>query len=134
MSNVHKYPLVIREFHLDTFGHMNNAAYLQVLEEARWELITSRGFGMDHIKKVGQGPVILEVNLKFLRELKLRESVIITTELLDYESKVGHLKQTIVKENGEVAAEAIFTISLFDTINRKIIPPTTDWARAVGKS
>ena len=113
---------------------MNNAAYLQVLEEARWELITSRGFGMDHIKKKGQGPVILEVNLKFHRELKLRENVTITTELLDYEFSIGHLKQTIIKENGIVAAEAVFTISLFDTVNRKIIPPTPEWAKAVGKS
>lgn len=36
LGPIHEYPVVIREHHLDTFGHVNNAAYLDILEEARW--------------------------------------------------------------------------------------------------
>ena len=42
LGSVHEYALVIREQHLDTFGHVNNAKYLEILEEARWDLITAQ--------------------------------------------------------------------------------------------
>ena len=73
------YPITVKESHLDTFGHINNATYLQILEEARWNLITERGFGLNYIQQIKQGPVILEVNIKFLKEIGLRENIKITT-------------------------------------------------------
>ena len=58
---IHLYDLVIHERHLDTFGHVNNATYLDLLEEARWDLITRNGFGLDEIKRLQLGPTILEI-------------------------------------------------------------------------
>ena len=49
--NVFTYPVTIKEVYLDTFGHMNNAMYLTLFEEARWEFITQRGFGLKTITK-----------------------------------------------------------------------------------
>ena len=46
IDNIFVYYLIIRESHLDTFGHLNNATYLQLFEEARWDYITNRGFGV----------------------------------------------------------------------------------------
>ena len=129
---IHEYNLMVREHHLDTFGHMNNATYLEIFEEARWELIGGNGYGMKEIHKTGQGPVILEVNLKFLKELKLRENITIHTTLLGYPGKVGQLKQVIINQNKEAAAEAVFTFALFDLRERKLIVPTEAWKRAVG--
>lgn len=126
------YKLLVRELHLDTFGHMNNAMYLSILEEARWQLITERGYSLKEIQRRGQGPVILEVNLKFLKELKLREEIEIHTSLIDYPGKVGRLKQEILNSKGELSAEAVFTLALFDLKERKIIEPTPEWRKAVG--
>ncbi len=128
----HIYELTIKEFHLDTLGHMNNAMYLSIFEEARWELITSNNYGLKEIQKLNKGPVILEVAVKFLKELKLREKVKIMTEILEYSSKVGKLKQWIEKENGEVACEAVFVFSLFDLLERKLISPTPEWLKGIG--
>ncbi len=36
IGEAHEYHLLILEKHLDTFGHVNNASYLEILEEARW--------------------------------------------------------------------------------------------------
>lgn len=126
------YRLKIREFHVDSLGHVNNATYLALLEEARWEVITSNGYGFPEVQKHKKGPVILEVNLKFQREIRLREEITITTELVDYLGKVGHLQQRILKEDGSVAAEAMFTFGFFDLVQRKLIEPTPEWKRAVG--
>lgn len=126
------YKLLIREFHLDTYGHVNNATYLTMYEEARWEVVTSRGYGFEKVHQSGQGPVILEVNLKFMKELRLREEITITTELVDYPGKIGRLKQQMIKADGTVASEAVFVFGLFDLKARKMIEPTSEWKLAVG--
>lgn len=132
MSALSSYKIVIKEHHVDSLGHMNNATYLALYEEARWEAITARGFGFKDIQRSKQGPVILEVNLKFLREVLLREAITITLEVLGYKGKIGQMKQQMIKEDGTVASEAVFTFGLFDMKERKLIEPTSEWKKAVG--
>ena len=132
MGVVSSSPMLIRESHLDSYGHVNNATYLTMYEEARWDLITAKGYGYQMVQESGQGPVILEVTLKFMQELRLREEITITTEMLEYPGKVGRLKQQMLKPDGSVASEAIFTMGLFDLKTRKMIPPTKEWLTAIG--
>lgn len=134
MRSLHEKTVVISEAHLDSFGHLNNARYLELFEQARWDLITERGFGMEVIRRTGTGPTILEVTMKFLRELQARETVFIRSDLIGYERKVGKLRQCIVKADEAVACEAIFTFGLFDVQRRKLVEPTAAWAYAVGLS
>ena len=129
---IFEYPVVIKESHLDSYGHVNNAAYLALYEEARWEAVTNRGYGYKTIHQTGLGPIILEVNLKFLKEIKLREKIIITLEVVSYEGKICIFKQQMLRENREVASEATFTTSFFDLKNRKLILPNAGWLKAIG--
>jgi YbgC/YbaW family acyl-CoA thioester hydrolase len=132
LGSVHEYPLVIREAHLDTFGHVNNATYLAILEEARWELITRNGYGLDEVVRRRIGPTILEINLKFQRELRNRQRITIRTGMESYAGKIGKVVQQIVDADGNVCCEALFTIGLFDLTARKLIPPTPEWIKALG--
>ena len=132
MALIHEKTVLISEAHLDSFGHLNNARYLELFEQARWDLITGRGFGIDTIRQTGTGPVVLEVTARFLRELAPRESIVIRSQLLSYERKIGKLNQQMVKVDGTVACEAVFTFALFDMTRRKLIEPTPAWAYAVG--
>jgi acyl-CoA thioester hydrolase len=127
----HEYRVFIRESHLDTFGHMNNATYLQLFEEARWDLITERGYGLEKIRESRLGPVILDVTVKFRREVKNRETVVIVTTLDSYEGKIGKLKQRMLKDDGQLACEALFSCALWDIDARKLVAPTPEWAHAV---
>lgn len=129
-----EYPLKIRERHLDTFGHVNNATYLEIFEEARWEIINAKGYDIKKIKQTGLGPVILEVQLRFLKELKLHEAVVIKSSSKDYRGKIGTLRQWIENERGENCCEAEFKIGLFDLGSRKLVEPTPDWLSAIGVS
>jgi len=132
MALIHEKTVLISEAHLDSFGHLNNARYLELFEQARWDLITGRGFGIDTIRQTGTGPVVLEVTARFLRELAPRESIVIRSQLLSYERKIGKLNQQMVKVDGTVACEAVFTFALFDMTRRKLIEPSPAWAYAVG--
>src|SRR4029077_18672628 len=97
MSLTHDKSIIISERPLDSFGHVNNARYLELLEQARWDLITERGFGIDVIRRSRSGPTILEINIRFLREMGPREVIVIRTEMLSYERKTGKIRQQMVK-------------------------------------
>jgi acyl-CoA thioester hydrolase len=82
------------ESHIDTFGHVNNAAYLEILEEARWDLITRNGYGLDEVQRRRIGPIVLDVHLRFVRELRNRQAVIIRW-MDSYSGKVGRFASSL---------------------------------------
>ena len=131
-TSLHKYEMNILESHLDTFGHVNNATYLTLFEQARWDWITKRGYGLEKIQRIKQGPVVLDVHLTFRKELRLRETIMIETQTLSYEGKIGKVSQKMFNQKNQLACDAVFTFGLFDTEQRKLILPTDDWLIAVG--
>lgn len=131
MALVTEYKIEIKESNVDSYGHLNNAAYLMLFEEARWEAITPRGYGFSEIHNLKQGPVILEVNLKFMKEIRLREEIRIVTKVIGYKGKIGQMRQQMVKKDGTIASEALFTFGLFDMKLRKLIEPTPEWKLAL---
>lgn len=132
MSTTFSSPITIHETYLDTFGHMNNAMYLTLFEQARWDLITSNHYGLKKIQETGLGPVILKIDIRFLKELRLRDKIIIETHFISYEKKIGKLLQKMVRGNEECATAEI-TFGLFNMKERKLVLPTPEWLRAIGQ-
>lgn len=130
-SQLHKYKTFIKEMHLDSFAHVNNAMYLVLLEEARWDLLNQNGYTLDKIMASQIGPTILEIKIRFLRELKLHEEIVIETQVISYEKKICIVVQRILRGE-EICATAELTMSLFDLQMRKLISPTEEWMRALG--
>lgn len=127
-----RYQVLIREHHLDTFNHVNNATYLSLLEEARWEFISVHGFGLETIHELGAGPIVLECHIKFLKELRLRQSIVIESQMMSYEKKVGVMRQDILNEKSELCSRAELTFGFFDMKTRKLILPSIQWLEAIG--
>src|SRR5688572_13960494 len=109
-----KWSFTVLEIHLDTFGHMNHATYLQLFEQARWEFITERGYGLDRIHETQVGPTILDVRVQYKRELRLRETVRVESTCTEYRGKIGKVFQRMLNSKGEEAATIELTIGLFD--------------------
>lgn len=126
------YSLTIKEHHLDTFGHVNNATYLQLLEEARWEFLHSRGFDLPTIQALRMGPIVLECTIQFIKELRLRQDIVIESQMLSYEGKIGKMQQSILTKDGVCCARATLTFGFFDMTSRKLILPSTQWLHAIG--
>ncbi len=127
-----EYKVLIKESHLDSFGHVNNAAYLSLFEEARWDFITNGGYGLEAIQARQKGPVVLEANLRFKRELKNREQIRIESFTESFSGKIMRMTQRMIKEGGEIACEAAFVFGFMDLEKRKLIEPPEDWKEAVG--
>jgi acyl-CoA thioester hydrolase len=131
------YRLIIREHHLDAFGHVNHAKYLEILEEARWQIITERNYGLEKVLKTQLAPVILSLNINYLKELKLREEIAVTTQVLNFSKRIGKLQQKIIKleagsKSETVAATAEITMGIMDLRTRKLVAPNEEWRFALG--
>lgn len=125
--------VLIREAHLDTFGHVNNATYLSLFEQARWDIIEAGGYGLSVIRRTGLGPVVLEANIKFLREIGLRESIRIQSRAFDSQGgKIMRMRQLMMNSRDELCCEAEFKFGLFSLKERKLVLPTPEWLRAIG--
>lgn len=126
------YKMQIIESHLDSFGHVNNAVYLELYERARWEFISQNGYGIESIHNLKQGPVILDVTCRFKREMVNREWITIESQSKNWSGKIGKIHQKILKEDTSVASEAIFTVGFMDLKARKLITPSERWLNAIG--
>jgi thioesterase III len=122
----------VLETHLDTFGHMNHAKYLEVFEQARWELINQGGYGLKKIMKTQIGPTILEAKIQYRRELLLHEEVTIESICTEYSSKLGKVYQRMINASGKEASNLEIIIGLFNMKTRKLIVPTPEWKSALG--
>lgn len=130
---IFEYSVEILEHHLDSFGHVNNAAYVKLYEEARWDFITKNNYGLNKILELQQGPVILDLKVKFKRELKNREHIVIYSQVHEIlNSRMIILEQTMKKADGKISSEALFTIGFFDMKERKLIDASAEWLKAVG--
>ena len=127
-----EYKTQILEHHLDSFGHVNNAKYLELFEMARWDFISKNGYGLKEIAQYRKGPIVLDVHCRYKRELVNRETITIVSTATEHKQKIMRMSQTIIKETGEVAAEAEFTFGFMDLELRKMIHPTPEWLRAIG--
>lgn len=127
------YEVQIMEFHLDTFGHVNNAVYMQLYEQARWDFITKNGYGLKEVQGHKKGPVILDSNISFKRELTNREVIKIKSQAVESNGKIMKIKQSMIKSGDIIASEALYTVGFMDLTLRKLIMPTEQWLKAIGK-
>jgi thioesterase-3 len=126
------YELIIKEHHLDSFGHVNNATYLELYEEARWQFITDGGYGYKEVHEYKKGPVILDCHIRFKREMTLREKIIIRSKATELKGRIMYLEQEMVNQEDEICSTARFTIGFMDLVERKLIHPTPEWLSAIG--
>ncbi|MBE6868056.1 MAG: acyl-CoA thioesterase [Ruminococcus albus] len=73
------YDLIVRGYELDSFGHVNNAVYLQYAEAALWNFFRINNL-MEYTLDRGIFPVVMESSQRYIHELKLLDEVRIESE------------------------------------------------------
>lgn len=83
MKHVFTCVMPIRWGDMDAMGHVNNTVYFQYLEQARIEWF--RSIGRNGKDENGQGPVIINAHMTFLKQLRFPGDI----ELRVYAGQVG---------------------------------------------
>lgn len=112
----------IRSFHTDSFGHVNNARYLELLEEARWQFAEHHGL-IDLLNEESLGFIIMEMNLRFRLPVVEGDTIQVFTSLVTLGSDIGEVEQLIMKKGvGKLAAKSMFTFVLIDRHSGSSVP------------
>ena len=79
-SKWYYFELQARGYELDSYGHVNNAVYLNYNEQARWDLFGKLGL-LDQLKAEGKKIVIVENHIKYIRQIKLFDEIEVETQM-----------------------------------------------------
>ena len=118
----HTITIKVRGYHLDLYRHVNNARYLEFLEEARWSFLESRG-NLESLEKSGHTFAVVNININYRRAAYLGEVLQITTSIKAMGARSCVMQQLVTLEGTDtVIANADVTFVLVDTRTEKAAP------------
>lgn len=123
LADVFSIDIAVRNYELDTQGHVNSAIYLMYAEHARWQHLEGLGIGPRVLAAHGVGPVFLELTIKYLRELRAGDIVTVTSEFVypDTASKTFFVDQRLITHDDTLVATLRSTTGLLDLRTRKLV-------------
>ena len=76
--------LTVRSYELDSFGHVNNAVYLQYLEYARCEYMNQAGLGFQKFHDWGVTPFVTKVEIEYKSPSLVDEELEFIAEITEW--------------------------------------------------
>lgn len=111
----------IRGYHTDSYGHVNNARYLEFLEEGRWTAC-ERHQVLETLKGEGLFFLVVNINISYRRSALVGDTVEVSTGISKFGNNSATMHQEIIlKGTNIVCAEADVTFVIADE-NDKSIP------------
>ncbi|CAI8991641.1 thioesterase III [Brevibacillus sp. IT-7CA2] len=117
----HRYHLTVRSTDIDVIGHVNNAKYLEYMEWARFEWIWEQGFTLDELRRRAIMPVVVNININYRKELKMREEVTAITTVVKVGEKSFVIRQELYNAADVLVADADVTMVMIDANTRHSI-------------
>ncbi|WP_130834237.1 acyl-CoA thioesterase [[Erwinia] mediterraneensis] len=112
----------VRGYHLDVYQHVNNARYLEFLEEARWQWL-EQADAFDWMAARKLAFVVVNININYRRPAVLGDLLQIDSEVIQLNSKSGVLAQRVVLEKDQTpVADASLTFVCIDLTSQKAVP------------
>lgn len=116
----------VRGYHLDFYQHVNNARYLEFIEEARWAFFEDARL-IETLLAQKLGFIIVNINIGFRRGAVLNDILEIKTTFDTFGRKSGNLKQIIyLQGTNTVVCEADITYVIVDLNQNKAISLNDD--------
>ncbi len=118
----HSTDITIRGFHIDVFGHTNNARYLEFMEIARWDalqpIIASGFFATRNL-----GFVIVNININYRAASFVNDILEVKTVMKNIGNKSIVVHHDVFdKTKGHAVCDADVTFVLMDLKTRKTVP------------
>ena len=112
----------VRSYELDSYGHVNNATYLNYLEYARMTALLEKNFSLKSMREKGYVVVIRRVEIDYKFPLFMNDEVLVKTYTSESRNTSGTFIQEIHNQtHGRMAAEARVTW-VFTNLSGKPIP------------
>jgi thioesterase III len=114
-------PIKVRGYHIDLYQHVNNARYLEFLEEARWNHY-EEALADGKFVREGLAFVIVNINISYRKPAFLGQTVEVVTAVKAIGGKSVTMGQVVRLAGTEtVCAEADVTIVILDREGRPMV-------------
>ena len=111
----------VRGFHLDLYQHVNNARYLEFLEQARWDFFDQLGVSEQSVRHA-LAFIIYNINIDFIYPAIMNDQLVIKTVISEIRKSKMILQQRItLKDNSKSIATATVSLILKDQKNNKLV-------------
>lgn len=111
----------VRGYHLDVYQHVNNARYLEFLEEARWQWLEEAD-AFNWLVEQRLAFVVVNININYRRPAVLGDVLEIESEITQLNGKSGIIAQRVVLAGEEtVVADAALTFVCIDLRSQKAV-------------
>ncbi|WP_337008095.1 YbgC/FadM family acyl-CoA thioesterase [Pantoea sp. AS142] len=113
--------LKVRGYHLDVYQHVNNARYLEFLEEARWQWLEEiEAFHWLQEQKLAF--VVVNININYRRPAVLGDVLTIDSEITQLNGRSGIIAQRVMLADQEtLVADAAITFVCIDLQTQKAV-------------
>jgi thioesterase-3 len=118
----HATHIKIRGYHLDLYGHVNNARYLEFLEEARWTLFEERT-DLPRYMASGIALIVVNINIDYRYPATMGDELIIESSIKSISHRSAVIHQRVMLAGTEkLVAEADVTVVAFDGKANRSVP------------
>jgi thioesterase-3 len=118
----HEITLTVRGYHLDLYGHVNNARYLEFLEEARWAWFESRA-DLSTLLGAATSMVMVRLEIDYRYPAGIGEQLTIASALGEVRNRSAVIHQEIrLTGSGRPVAEANITVVYVDQASGRAVP------------
>jgi acyl-CoA thioester hydrolase len=113
--------LAARQYEVDFNGHLNNAAYYDWADHVRLEFLRRAGVVPESFMEKKVGPVILEAQARYLRELRIGEHVTVTCEPTYGSGRTFTFLHRFMRGDGVLATELVKIMGMLDHSTRRLV-------------
>ncbi len=112
----------VRGYHLDLYGHVNNARYLEFLEEARWRLVEGI-IDFPRWAAMGRAFFVVNINISYRKPAGLGDELEIRSGITRIGNKSAVIRQEIHRTgDGALVTDADVTFVIADPNTQKALP------------
>jgi acyl-CoA thioester hydrolase len=116
---------------LDPNGHLRHSVYGDYAVDVRIRFLAEHGFPPARFQELKFGPVIMEEHNRFLREVRMGETISVNAQLAGASADGSRwiIQHEVYKPNGKKAAVLRVEGSWIDLDTRRLIAPPPDLSR-----
>ena len=113
-TSLSRVQLRVRGYHLDGYGHVNNARYLEFMEEGRWDFFDQHPEMIKELHQAGRAFVVVNLNIDYLAAARQGDDLVVMTGIVEVGERSGVCHHRIVRSDGTLIARADLTFVLLD--------------------
>ncbi|MDN7132496.1 thioesterase family protein [Halomonas sp. MC140] len=113
-ASLSRVQLRVRGYHLDGYGHVNNARYLEFMEEGRWDFFDQYPEMIQTLHKAGRAFVVVNLNIDYLAAARHGDDLEILTGIVHVGERSGLCHHRIIRKDGTLIAQADLTFVLLE--------------------